>query len=574
MGKRGRSSDPAHPIPHELRADRLSNTSDSAHATSERSDEPLPLRVHDEIAAERAKRAAILESIADGFVAFDSEWRYTYVNRKAAEMLGRSPEELLGKMLWDVFPGSWDSELGREFRRAMRDQVSVRAEGFSPSAGTWTEARAYPAADGLSIFFQDITARKRAEERHHFLSLAGEVLGSSLDYETTLASVARLAVPTLADWCLVDLVQRDGSFELVALAHTDPERVGWARALRRRYPPQLDAPHGAVKVLRTGEPEFIPEVTDQMLVATARSSEHLEALRALAFRSFMCVPMIARGEILGAITFISSADSKRRYDSADLALATDLARRAGAAIDNARLYTDAVEANAAKARFLAVMSHELRTPLTAVIGYTELLADEIVGPLSEEQKDPLARIKASGIHLLTLIEEILAFARIEAGQEMIRAEEVDLVAVAHEALSVVEPLMRRKSLTAVVTAPPEPPSVRSDPGKVRQVLLNLLANAIKFTEAGEIAIEIGRENEHVVLTVRDTGIGIPPEHLERIFEAFWQVEQTTTRKVGGTGLGLSVARQLARLLGGDLTVESVVGRGSTFRLLLPPLPPR
>ena len=525
------------------------------------------------MAAERGRHIAILESIADGFVAIDAEWRYTYVNTKAAEILKTTSDALLGRVLWEVFPSSWDSDFGREFRRAMREQVSVRVEGYSMVTGAWTEARVYPAADGLSIFFQDISTRKRAEERHHFLSLAGEVLGSSLDYETTLTSVARLAVPTLADWCVVDLVAPDGSLELMAVAHVEPEKVEWARAVRAKRPQRRDAPYGAAKVIRTGEPEFIATVTDDIIIATAISEDELATLRGLGLRSFMCVPMAARGEVLGAISFATTVESKRRYEKADLALATDLARRAAAAIDNARLYTDAVEANASKARFLAVMSHELRTPLTAVIGYTELLADEIVGPLSEAQKDPLARIKASGTHLLTLIEEILAFARIEAGQEMLRLETVDLTALAHEAVSVVEPLMRGKRLSVTVAPADGSPTVRSDPGKVRQVLLNLLANAIKFTESGEITVQVARREEHAVITVLDTGIGIPTEHLERIFEAFWQVEQTTTRKVGGTGLGLSVARQLARLLGGELTVESQPGRGSAFRLLLPSEPP-
>ena len=253
-----------------------------------------------------------------------------------------------------------------------------------------------------------------------------------------------------------------------------------------------------------------------------------------------------------------------------------MGRRAATAIDNARLYRDAVEANAAKATFLAVMSHELRTPLTAIIGYTELMADEIVGPINPVQREQLGRVKASGAHLLTLIEEILAFARIEAGQEQVRREPVDVGEVVHEARAVVEPLLRRKALACRVVLDEPPPTLQTDAGKLRQILLNLLANAIKFTDEGEVRVVVAREPAgdapRLVIAVEDTGVGIAPANLDRIFDPFWQVEQTRTRKAGGTGLGLSVARQLAQLLDGELTVTSRVGEGTAFRLALPMQP--
>ncbi|HEY7234923.1 MAG TPA: CHASE3 domain-containing protein [Gemmatimonadaceae bacterium] len=226
-------------------------------------------------------------------------------------------------------------------------------------------------------------------------------------------------------------------------------------------------------------------------------------------------------------------------------------------------------ANRAKNDFLAVMSHELRTPLNAIVGYAELLHDGIAGPVNELQREQLDRVQLSARHLVELVDEILSFSRIEAGQDNIRQAPVDLAKVTREAGALVEPVAAAKGLRFLVDVPNEPVTFTSDAAKVRQVLVNLLSNAIKFTDEGEIALTSRAEDSRVTFEVRDTGIGIAPEHQERVFETFWQVDQTATRRVGGAGLGLSVSRRLARALGGDLSVESVVGRGSHFRFWVP-----
>ena len=233
------------------------------------------------------------------------------------------------------------------------------------------------------------------------------------------------------------------------------------------------------------------------------------------------------------------------------------------------LREQAEAANDAKSTFLAMMSHELRTPLTAIIGYEELLADGITGPVSEMQHSQLTRIKASAKHLLTLIDEVLTLARIEAGHEVAQREPIDVGALMHAAAELVAPLVAAKGLTCAFQTPGDRLSLNSDPVKVRQVLVNLLANAVKFTDRGGITFAVRRNLDTVIFEVRDTGIGIAAENLERIFDAFWQVQQKAARRVGGTGLGLHLSRHLARLLGGDITVESAPGRGSTFVLALP-----
>lgn len=226
-------------------------------------------------------------------------------------------------------------------------------------------------------------------------------------------------------------------------------------------------------------------------------------------------------------------------------------------------------ASSAKSDFLAVMSHELRTPLTAIIGYEELLADEVTGPVNAQQAQQLSRIKASAQHLLGLIDEILTFSRLEAGRETIRLEITEVNRIIEEAASLISPLAGEKKLGFAVYPLDPPRQMRVDPGKLRQILVNLLSNAVKFTSQGGITLTTAVDAGELVVRVADTGVGIAEDHIDRIFEPFWQVEQKATRRVGGTGLGLTVTRRLARLLGGDVTVESAPNEGTVFTATVP-----
>ena len=312
--------------------------------TRKEAEERERLLLREKAALERA--ADTLESISDAFYAVDSEWRFTYVNGKAEELWGRSREELLGKNIWDEFPQAVGSESYRQIKRAMEEGVTTEFETISPVLNAWVAGRAYPSAEGLSVYFQDVTERKQAEEEvrrseeaQRFLAEASSVLSSSLDYRETLSSVVRLAVPTLADWCAVDILEEDGHLERLAVEHTDPEKVSLAYELERRYPPGPDAPGGLHHVLKTGEPEMMAEIPADLVERAARDERHAELLRKLDLRSYMVVPLVARGRILGAISFVS-AESGRRYGEADLRLAEELARRAALAVDNARLYEE------------------------------------------------------------------------------------------------------------------------------------------------------------------------------------------------------------------------------------------
>jgi two-component system, chemotaxis family, CheB/CheR fusion protein len=224
-------------------------------------------------------------------------------------------------------------------------------------------------------------------------------------------------------------------------------------------------------------------------------------------------------------------------------------------------------ANLAKGTFLATLSHEFRTPLNAILGYADLL--QFVGPLSEEQALKVTRIKTGGWHLAAMIDEILSFAKLDGGHDVVRPETLDARLIAREAGALVEPAASAKGLALVLDLPDEPVELTTDVDKARQVLVNLCSNATKYTEEGEVRLGMRVEGNRVVFVVSDTGIGIAPEHHGRIFERFWQVDGASTRAAGGLGIGLAAAREYARLLGGDVAVESGLGRGSTFRLWLP-----
>jgi signal transduction histidine kinase len=335
----------------------------------------------------------------------------------------------------------------------------------------------------------------------------------------------------------------------------------------------LDAPVPLAEVARTGEPLFLPTDREMRAYPDWASGMINAGAQAAAI-----VPVWANGELRGVLGL--TWPSPRVFDEDERAFVLTLGVMCAQAIMRAHLRDAeraarerAERANESKAHFVATISHELRTPMNAVLGYTALLADEIYGPVSALQLEHIGRVRTSGHHLLGLIEDLLSYARVEAGHEVVRAEDVMLEDVVEASLILVRPLADRKGLTIRVEKPVEPIAMHTDPRKLRQILINLLANAVKFTASGDITLILRVEGVDaelkVCLEVTDNGRGMTPEVQAHMFEPFWQ-DDASMKTSGSSGLGLSVARQLARLLGGDVNVtRSAPGKGSTFVVCLP-----
>jgi PAS domain S-box-containing protein len=497
----------------------------------------------------------------------------SFFNRAWLEFTGRTMEQEMGKgWMEGVYPDDYQRCLDiylTSFNARQPFEMEYRLRR-ADGEYRWLLDNGVPRFDaegGFAGFIGsclDINERRENEEGLRFLAEAGGVLASSLDYEETLRRVCRLAVPVMADFCVVDLLE-DGVVRRVEAAHFDPGAADMVEQALR-HPPSLDnAAHPVPAVLRTGQTQLHNRIVTEMTDGTA---EHVGLMDRLGTTAYLVVPLRAGTHVLGALSLLITS-SCRGYDAADVRRAEELGVRAGYAIENARLYARTAEANRAKSDFLAVMSHELRTPLNAILGYTDLFLAGIPEPLPAPMVPQVERVQGAGRHLRDLIEEILSFARLEGGKEEVQAEPADLVELAREAAALAEPLALERGLHFRLELPTAPVPVRTDARKVRQVLVNLLANAVKFTERGEVVLGLEDAGAYAVLRVRDTGMGITPADQERVFEPFWQADQRLAREHGGSGLGLAVARQMARLLGGDITLRSAPGAGSTFELRLP-----
>jgi PAS domain S-box-containing protein len=525
-----------------------------------------------EAATQHARATEILESITDAFWATDLDWRFTYVNHHAEKVLGSPREELIGRRIWEAFPESVGTRAHAEMTRALQDRTPRVFEIESRVLDRWLEVHVYPSERGLSIYLHDIGERKEAEAAQTLVVQTGIALAETLDLDETLRRGARVAIPFLADLCTIDLVEDGTTLRRAAAAAADATVEETLQRTGRRHPPDWRLPSAAMETLRTGEPVLHAELSDAAGPGAVPDPELLRLVQEHGVRSTLIVPLAVHGQRLGVVTF-AFARSGRHYGAGHLGLACDVARRIALAIANARLYEEAQASNEAKSNFISVISHEFRTPLTAIVGYVDLLLDQVAGTLNAKQSEQLGRVKSSAWHLTHLVEEILTFSRMEAGRESVESELIDLAEVARHSVMLIEPVAAAKTLKVGVDLPAEPVIVRSDSGKIGQILINLLGNAVKFTDAGEVRLRLASDARRHVFDVIDTGVGIGADDSDRIFDAFWQVDQGTTRRMGGTGLGLTIARRLARLLGGEIEVNSERGRGSTFRLSLPAAQP-
>ncbi|HVF42845.1 MAG TPA: PAS domain S-box protein [Pyrinomonadaceae bacterium] len=547
-------------------------------------------RAEAEIQRSKQQIEIILQGVAESIIAQDTEGRIVYANDMAARSLGYSSADELLELpskeivkryeIFDEGGGPFPAER-MPARVALREGLSASAVMRYRSVGAgeerWASVKATPVFDeegrvrfAISIF-QDITERRRAEESQKFLAEAGSRIASSLDYETTLASVARMAVPVLADWCTVDVLEEDGRLKRLAVTHVDPKKIEWAYELQERYPPDMNAAQGVPQVLRTGRSELYPLITDEMLVAGAIDEEHLQIMRGIGFTSAIIAPLVAQGRTVGVITFIS-AESGRRYGQEELALAENLAHRAGIAVDNARLYRSAQEANRLKDEFLATVSHELRTPLTAILGWASMLRKTEFD--RQTAQNALETIERNARAQSQIIDDLLDVSRIVTGKLRLDVRQVEPVSFIDAAVESVRPAAEAKGVRLSKVLDTGPTALTGDPSRLQQVVWNLLTNAVKFTpRGGRVEIRLSRVGSSLEIAVSDTGAGVKREFLPYVFDRFRQADSSTTRRHGGLGLGLSIVRHLVELHGGTVRADSAgEGEGSTFTVRLPVAP--
>ncbi|MEH2091267.1 PAS domain S-box protein [Nostoc sp.] len=510
-----------------------------------------------------------------------------YVSPACYTVLGYQPEELVGHPSHELVHPDDLAQIAKNYpvNADLPDIYTITHRARHQDGHyIWLEATIRAIRDRqtqeileMQASSRDITKRKQVEEEQRFLAEASGILAASLDYETTLAGLARLAVPEIADWCLVDIICDNQLVRRLAAAHANPAKQELVEQLQN-YPPDLAQTAGVAKVIRTGKSQIIHLISEEQIQGLTHNASHFKILQELNPTSGMSVPLIVRGRVLGAMTLVSS--SGRFYDTKSLMLAEELASRAAIAVDNARLYEAqqtarkaAENANRIKDEFLAVLSHELRSPLNPILGWSKLLQtkklDEKTIPQALKTIERNAKLQAQ------LIEDLLDISRILQGKISLNIYPVDLTSVISAAMETVRLSAEAKSIEMHISLEPNLGQVLGDSNRLQQIVWNLLSNAIKFTPAGgRVDIRLSScpksNSNSALIQVSDTGKGIDPNFLPYVFEYFRQENSSTTRKFGGLGLGLAIVRHLVELHGGTVQVESGgEDRGATFTVRLP-----
>jgi len=418
--------------------------------------------------------------------------------------------------------------------------------------------------------FQDITHSKqlsRARQEQQFLAEAGEILASTLDYDQTLSSVARLAVREFADVSLVDLIEENGEIRRLRAACRD-QTLDWAcEILSSNAPIDRDRPYFAQRAVETQGSILMESLSPEAVDSFAQDSlEILRALRAIDPKSAITVPLVVDGKTFGALAFVSSASS-RRFTDDDLRLAEALAHRAALAIEQARLYRVAQRALEARDEVLGIVAHDLRNPLSTIVTQAELLKHHR-GEQELRFRDVALSIHRSAVRMSRMIEDLLDITRVEAGHFLVERSRVPVSQLICDAIEAQESIAAAASVDLRLEVAHDVPDVWADRDRLLQVFDNLVGNALKFTPpGGHIRVGAAALNEdEVQFWVADTGIGVSAEDLPHVFDRFWQAHKGERR---GTGLGLTIVKGIIEAHAGRIWVESAMGKGTTFFFALP-----
>ncbi len=546
------------------------------------SGEPLAGRLRqqvDELSAAEARLRSIVDHALDAILTVNQMGLVESFNPAAERIFGVSAQEAIGRNISTLIsPVARRADDHGAVEHAWVADANIVGK-FQEAIGLRRDGTTFPLELAISEFrwndrtfftgiARDISARKRSEQTLRFLADASAALSSLVDLEATLQKIGQLAAALFADWCILFLAEADGSLRQLPPAHVDPSKAASIQEWLQRYPLGRDEARGALYVLRTGRSELVEEIPESLLSGLAADEAHLEKLRELAPKSYMCVPIKTRGAPLGVVLFVA-AESGRRYDAADLAAAEDLARRAGIAIENARLFEELRDADRRKADFLAMLAHELRNPLAPIKTCIELMRPGVAsGSELEMARDIIDRQVEQ---LTRLVDDLLDISRISKGKFELSPTIVDLAAMLHEAVETSRPLIAERRQDLTVSLPDEPMRLRGDRARLRQIFVNLLNNAAKYSKpGGQIWLSARQVNDVAEVRVRDVGIGIPPEQLPHLFDMFVQSPQGAAQAMGGLGIGLSLVRSLTELHGGTVAVSSEgPGKGSEFVVRLP-----
>ena len=538
---------------------------------------------------------ATLESTADGILVVDLDGKILNFNQKMTDMweipaeifASGDDQRAIGAALERlVHPDDFMSKVMELYRHPEEASYDV----LELKDGRIFERYSQPqriddVAVGRVWSFRDVTARKHAEQhgnalareqaaraeaensekRAALLAEASRVLSASFDYQTTLAALVRLAVPALADYCALDIVSADDSFERVGEAHVDPAKSALIRQVARFPRSALTANHPLIRVVTTGVPVLEAVITPAFIRASFAEPEQRRTVEALEPRSLICVPLVNSGKPLGALTLVTSA-SGRRYEIADLSLAADLARRAAIVVEHARLFHEAQQATRARDDVLAVVAHDLRNPLnTVTMAISLMLENTPVENVQERRQVEIVRRAADRMN--RMIQDLLDVKRMESGRLGIDAQPESPASLVNDTIEMLRPIATGSTVALESDVSEDLLPVLADSARIQQVLSNLVGNAVKFTPRdGRVVVCAEPIDGGVRFGVKDTGPGIPPDQLPHIFGQFWQAMPSDRR---GIGLGLAIAKGIVEAHGGMIWVESQVGSGSNFYFTLP-----
>lgn len=523
----------------------------------------------------------VMRSQVAGIVITDTAGTVHQANDTLLQILGYTREELVTEQVrWQtVTPPEWlhtDLRAVEEFKA--KGSVTPYEKEYVRKDGTRVPVLLGVAplpgeGEKVVTFVLDITEVSRARMRHRFLADASGVLAASLDYDETLCAVGQLTVPSLADWCFIDVVEKDGSVRRVAAVNADPADGELAeRARQFSILAGAAKEHPATNALMSGRSVLISDMSEEQRRRMAIDEQHMEIMADIGPRSLMSIPLTARGRTAGVLTLVMT-QSGRRYDEVDLATAEDLARRVALATDNARLYGEAQSAVRLRDEFLSIASHELRTPLTPLQMQVENIARKLPTLMKDAQSEAWVDKRITSVRrhcdrLNRLIDELLDVSHIARGDLRLDVEPVDLVKIVREVVRGFEAQARLAGTPWLVEVKESGPVVgRWDGLRIQQIVTNLVSNAVKYGASEPVRITVATDSATATLEVEDHGIGIPTEAHQRIFGRFERA--VSARHFGGLGLGLYVARQLVEAMGGTIGVISQPAEGARFVVQLP-----